>query len=75
MRPQLSHFCVVSGFVVPMVYGMHEIHRRGLDAVFQLAREDRLTIPIGKTFPLAEAAEALRFLQSRRSTGKLLLIP
>jgi NADPH2:quinone reductase len=65
----------VSGFVVPMVYGMHEIHRRGLDAVFQLAREDRLTIPIGKTFPLAEAAEALRFLQSRRSTGKLLLIP
>ena len=65
----------VSGFVVPMVYGMHEIHRRGLDAVFQLAREGRLTIPIGKTFALAEAAEAVRFLQSRRSTGKLLLIP
>ncbi len=65
----------VSGFVVPMVYGMREIHRRGLDAVFQLAREGRLTIPIGKTFPLAEAADAVRFLQSRRSTGKLLLIP
>src|SRR5271170_3911563 len=65
----------VSGFVVPMVYGMKEIHRRGLEAVFQLAREGRLTIPIGKTFALAEAAEAVRFLQSRRSTGKLLLIP
>jgi NADPH2:quinone reductase len=65
----------VSGFVVPMVYGMKEIHRRGLAAVFQLAREGRLTIPIGKTFVLAEAAEAVRFLQSRRSTGKLLLIP
>jgi NADPH2:quinone reductase len=65
----------VSGFVVPMVYGMKEIHRRGLDAVFQLAREGRLTIPIGKKFSLAEAAEAVRFLQSRRSTGKLLLIP
>jgi len=65
----------VSGFVVPMVYGMREIHRRGLDAVFQLAREGRLTIPIGKTFALSEAAEAVRFLQSRRSTGKLLLIP
>ena len=63
-----------SGFVVPMIYGMREIHRRGLDAVFQLAREGRLTIPIGKTFALAEAAEAVRFLQSRRSTGKLLLI-
>jgi NADPH:quinone reductase len=65
----------VSGFVVPMVYGMREIHRRGLDAVFQLAREGRLTIPIGKTFALSEAAEAVRFLQSRHSTGKLLLIP
>jgi NADPH2:quinone reductase len=65
----------VSGFVVPMVYGMKEIHRRGLEAVFQLSREGKLTIPIGKTFPLAEAADAVRFLQSRRSTGKLLLIP
>ncbi len=65
----------VSGFVVPMVYGMKEIHRRGLEAVFQLAREGKLTIPIGKKFPLADAADAVRFLQSRRSTGKLLLIP
>ena len=65
----------VSGFAVPMVYAMHEIHRRGLDAVFKLSREGKLTIPIGKTFPLAEAADALRFLMSRRSTGKLLLIP
>jgi len=65
----------VSGFVVPMVYGMKEIHRRGLDAVFQLAREGRLTIPIGGKFSLAEAADAVRFLQSRRSTGKLLLVP
>jgi NADPH2:quinone reductase len=64
----------VSGFVVPMVYGMKEIHRRGLDAVFRLSREGKLTIPIGKKFPLAEAADAVRFLQSRRSTGKLLLI-
>ena len=65
----------VSGFVVPMVYGMKEIHRRGLDAVFKLAREGQLTIPIGGTFSLAEAADAVRFLQSRRSTGKLLLVP
>ncbi|HVN28555.1 MAG TPA: quinone oxidoreductase [Candidatus Binataceae bacterium] len=65
----------VSGFVVPMVYGMKEIHHRGLDAVFKLSREGKLTIPIGGTFPLAQAADALRFLQSRRSTGKILLIP
>jgi NADPH:quinone reductase len=65
----------VSGFVVPMVYGMREIHRRGLEAVFRLAREGKLTIPIGGKFPLAEAAAALRFLASRRSTGKLVLFP
>ncbi|HSD09779.1 MAG TPA: quinone oxidoreductase [Candidatus Binatia bacterium] len=65
----------VSGFVVPMVYGMREIHRRGLDAVFRLAREGKLTVPVGARFTLAEAAAALRFLASRRSTGKLLLIP
>jgi NADPH:quinone reductase len=65
----------VSGFVVPMVYGMRQIHRRGLEAVFSLAREGKLTIPIGRRFPLAEAADALRFLASRHSTGKLLLIP
>jgi len=65
----------ISGFAVPMVYGMHEIHRRGLDDVYRLAREGRLTVPIGKRFALADAVEAIRYLQSRQSVGKLLLIP
>jgi NADPH2:quinone reductase len=65
----------VSGFVVPMVYGMRDIHRRGLDAVFALASEGKLTVPIGGRFPLERAADALRLLESRRSTGKLLLLP
>jgi NADPH:quinone reductase-like Zn-dependent oxidoreductase len=30
---------------------------------------------IGKSFPLAQAAEALRLLQSRQSVGKLVLVP
>jgi NADPH2:quinone reductase len=65
----------VSGFAVPMVYGMHEIHRRGLDEVFRLAREDKLKVPIGRKFALADAAEAVRYLLSRQSVGKLLLLP
>ena len=65
----------VSGFVVPMVYSLRDIHQRGLDAVLKLSREGKLAIPIGGKFPLAEAVEAVRFPQSRRSTGKLLLIP
>jgi NADPH2:quinone reductase len=65
----------ISGFAVPMVYGMHEIHRRGLDDVFRLAREDKLKVPIGRRFALADAVEAVRYLQSRQSVGKLLLLP
>jgi len=30
---------------------------------------------IGKSFPLAEAAEAHRFMESRQSVGKLILTP
>jgi len=65
----------ISGFAVPMVYAMHDIHRRGLEDVYRLAREGRLTVPIGRKFALADAAEAMRYLQSRQSVGKLLLIP
>jgi NADPH:quinone reductase len=65
----------LSGFVVPMIYANHEVHRRAVQAVFALARAGKLSVPIGKRFGLAEAADALRFLESRRSTGKLLLIP
>jgi NADPH2:quinone reductase len=54
---------------------MGEIHRRGVDDVFRLAREGKLSIPIGARFPLADAVAALTYLESRRSTGKILLIP
>jgi NADPH:quinone reductase len=65
----------VSGFAVTMMYALHDVHRRGVEDVFRLAREGKLTVPIGGKFPLAEAIAAHRFLESRRSTGKLLLIP
>jgi len=65
----------VSGFAVTMMYALADHHRRALDEVFRLEREGKLTVPIGGRFPLAQAAQAHRFLESRRSTGKLLLIP
>jgi NADPH2:quinone reductase len=65
----------VSGWAVPMVYQYHDIHQRGLADVFRLSREDKLKIPVGRKFPLAEAAEAHRYLMSRQSVGKLLLTP
>ena len=65
----------VSGFVLPHVYSNRDLMRHGLDDAFRLIREGRLTIPIGGTFPLEQAAEAHRFVLSRNSTGKLLLMP
>lgn len=65
----------VSGFAVPMVYSMQEIHRRGVEDVFRLSREGKLKVPVGGRFPLSEAVAAHRYLMSRQSVGKLLLIP
>ena len=44
-------------------------------ALFELVRQGRLTASIGATFPLAEGAAAHHLLESRQSTGKILLIP
>ena len=38
-------------------------------------RDGRLKLHIGRTFSLAEAAEAHRYIESRQSTGKLVLLP
>jgi NADPH2:quinone reductase len=65
----------VSGFVLPVVFGMPELMREGIEKSFALIHEKKLELLIGKSFPLAQAAEALRLLQSRQSVGKLVLVP
>jgi NADPH:quinone reductase len=65
----------VSGFVLPVVFGMPELMREGIEKSFALIREKKLELLIGKTFPLSQAAEALRLLQSRQSVGKLVMVP
>lgn len=46
-----------------------------LEKTVELAVQGALTVRIGKTFPLAQAADALRFSQTRHPEGKILLIP
>jgi NADPH2:quinone reductase len=43
--------------------------------VFHWMAAGKLKVRIDKTFPLAEAAEAHRYLEGRQSKGKILLIP
>lgn len=43
------------------------------EAAFGLAATDGVRLPVTAEFPLEQAAEAHRLVESRRSTGKLLL--
>jgi NADPH:quinone reductase len=49
--------------------------RQGTEACFNLMKEGKLKMVVGKTFPLEQAAAAHRFMESRQSVGKLVLVP
>lgn len=51
-----------------------ELSRRSSE-VFEWIREKKLKVRIGAEFPLKDAAQAHRDLESRKTTGKVLLIP
>jgi NADPH:quinone reductase len=66
----------VSAFSLPtLTRGFPDKTRESAERCFALMREGRLKLYISKTFPLAQAAEAHRYLESRESTGKLILLP
>ena len=53
--------------------------REDLDAMcaelFEVVRSGKVKVEIGATYPLANAAQAHRDLESRKTTGSLLLVP
>jgi NADPH2:quinone reductase len=63
-RPSLNHY----------VLTREELIWRA-DELFTAVLEGKLKVRIDKEYPLAEAAQAHRDLESRKTTGKLLLIP
>jgi NADPH2:quinone reductase len=65
----------VSGFTLYTVAAVPEAMRRGIEESFKLIAQGKLKLLVGKSFPLAQAAEAHKFMESRQSTGKLVLIP
>jgi NADPH2:quinone reductase len=63
-RPTLAHYAITR----------EELLQRAND-LFNWIAAGQLKIRIDKTFPIAEAAEAHRRLEARKTTGKVLLIP
>jgi NADPH2:quinone reductase len=63
-RPTLAHYTATRA----------ELEWRARE-VFRAAADGDLDVRVGATFPLAEAAEAHRALEGRRTTGKVLLLP
>jgi NADPH:quinone reductase len=63
-RPTLAHYTATR----------EELDWRASD-VMQMIVNGELNVRIHKTYPLAEAAQAHRDLEGRKTTGKLLLIP
>jgi NADPH2:quinone reductase len=64
----------VAGFaLVPLL--TPESLRAGLSELFELAVDGRLEVTIGGTYALERAGEAHRALETRRTTGKLVLVP
>lgn len=63
-RPTLAHH------VQPV-----EEYRRRAGEVFEWAARGELSVRIGATYPLREAATAHRDLEARKTTGKVLLLP
>jgi NADPH2:quinone reductase len=49
--------------------------RPGVDGAFDLVARGAVKVLVGASYPLREAAEAQRFVESRASHGKVLLIP
>jgi len=63
-RPTLAHYAITR----------EELLQRAND-LFNWIASGQLKLRIDKTFPLAEAAEAHRQLEGRKTTGKVLLLP
>jgi len=63
-RPSLTHYIITR----------QELEQRSA-AVFGMIRQGKLKLRIEHIYPLAEAQQAHRDLEGRRTTGKLLLIP
>ncbi|MEI5906925.1 NADPH:quinone oxidoreductase family protein [Bacillus spongiae] len=65
----------VIGFFLPQIMRKPELLQPSLQELFTYLADGRLTLTIGDTFPLEEAAKVHTLLQGRKTKGKLVLVP
>lgn len=65
----------VIGFFLPQIMKRRDLMQQSLEELFAFLETGGLKLPIGETFPLAEAARAQSQMQERKTTGKLILRP
>jgi NADPH2:quinone reductase len=65
----------VIGFFLPQIMRKPDLLQSSLVELFSYLGDGRLKLTIGEVFPLEEAANVHRLLQSRQTKGKLILEP
>ena len=65
----------VHGLAVGTVIEVETLMRHAMDQLVNWIQEGNLRVQIGATYPLREAAQSHHDLESRRTHGKLILIP
>ncbi len=66
---------IVQGFGLATYFDKPDLMQEAYQFLFSNAATGKLKIHIGQSFPLKDAAEAHRQMESRKTTGKTVLIP
>ncbi len=74
-RALLKGCSVVGVFWGQFVMKEPQLNMANFVQLFQWYTEGRLSPPVSRTYPLAQAAEAMNDLLARKTTGKLILVP
>lgn len=65
----------VIGFFLPQIMRKPELFSKSMQELFSYLAEGKLKLTVGGVYPLEEAADVHRLLQSRKTKGKLILQP
>ncbi|GGJ74582.1 NADPH2:quinone reductase [Anoxybacillus voinovskiensis] len=65
----------VIGFFLPQIMRKRALYQQSLQEMLHYVQTGRVQLTIGGVYPLEQAADVHRLLQSRQTHGKLILVP